>query len=70
VGISLFVDRITDGIASLVCGDGEYTVDFPLRALPGGTKEGDWLRVSFSADEEKKKRVAEEIDSLMDELEK
>ncbi|MCL2683913.1 MAG: DUF3006 domain-containing protein [Synergistaceae bacterium] len=66
--IFLFVDRISDGVATLVYGDGAFTVDMPLCVLPHDTKEGDYIRASFSIDEEKKKRVMDEIDSLMDEL--
>ena len=70
MGISLFVDRISDEIATLVCGDGEFTADVPRRILPSGTKEGDYISASFVLDREKKKRVTDEIDFLMDELEK
>ena len=68
--ISLFVDRITDGVATLVYGDGEFTADLPMCVLPRDTKEGDYVSVSFAPDREKKNRVTDEIDSLMDELEK
>ena len=68
--ISLFVDRISEGVATLVYGDGEFTADVPSCVLPRGTKEGDYIGASFTLDREKKKRAADEIDSLMDELEK
>ena len=68
--ISLFVDRISDGVATLVYGEGEFTADVPLRVLPRGTKEGDYIRASFTPDADTKKRAMDEIDSLMDELEK
>ena len=68
--ISLFVDRISEGVATLVYGGGEYTADVPVCVLPRGTREGDYIRVSFAPDPEKKKRLKDEIDSLMDELEK
>ena len=67
---SLFVDRILDETATLVYGGGEFTADVPRRFLPRGTKEGDYIRASFALDEEKKNRAKDEIDSLMDELEK
>ena len=70
MGVSLFVDRISDGVAALVYGEGEFTADVPVCILPPGTKEGDYIRASFVLDGEKKNRVKEEIDSLMDELEK
>jgi hypothetical protein len=70
MGVSLFVDSISGGIARLVYGDGEFTAHAPLCVLPRGTKEGDYIRVSFEPDTEKKKRVTDEIDFLLDELEK
>ena len=70
MGISLFVDRISDGIATLVYGDGEFTADVPLCVLPRGAHEGDYISASFTLDGEKKKRLMKEIDTLMDELEK
>jgi len=70
MGISLFVDRISDGIATLIYGGGEFTADVPACVLPRDTKEGDYIRASFVIDGEKKKRASREIDSLMDELEK
>ena len=70
MGFSVFVDRILDDVATLVYGDGEFTADVPRCVLPRDTKEGDYIRASFELDREKKKRVRDEIDSLMDELEK
>ena len=66
--VSLFVDGISEGIARLVYGGGEYTAHVPMCVLPRGTREGDYIRASFSPDEEKKNLVRDEIDSLMDEL--
>ena len=68
--ISLFVDRISDGVATLVYGEGEFSAGVPLCVLPRGTREGDYVRASFAPDSEKKNRMRDEIDSLMDELEK
>ena len=68
--ISFFVDRISNGIATIVYGGGEFTAEMPVRFLPDGTGEGDYVRASFVLDPRKKNRVKDEIDSLMDELEK
>lgn len=37
------IDRITDGIATLLVGEDEIVVD--LDTLPEGVREGDWLEV-------------------------
>ena len=64
--IHFFVDRITGGIATLLYEGGDFTATLPTRALPEGTREGDWLRASLETDEDKKTEVTREIDSLMD----
>jgi hypothetical protein len=45
------VDRISDGIAVLLFGDGEYQVTLPVEILPEGTREGHWLDVQFRINE-------------------
>lgn len=42
----LFVDQIENGWAHLLLGEDAF--DVPARLLPAGTKEGTWLRWSFS----------------------
>jgi len=69
MGISLFVDRISEGVATLVYGDAEFTANVPSCVLPRGAREGDYIRASFALDADKKKRLTDRIDSLMDELE-
>jgi hypothetical protein len=68
--IFFFVDRITEGIATLLYDGGNFTAELPARALPEGTREGVWLRAVFEIDGEKRSEIAREIDSLMDELER
>jgi hypothetical protein len=70
MAIYLFIDRISDGIATLLYEEGRFSAALPARALPVGAREGDWLTVSFGIDRDKKSEVKKEIDSLMDELEK
>ena len=70
MGVSLFVDRISGGIATLIYRDGEFTATLPLSALPKNAREGDWLSVSFEIDSGKKKQMKRDIDLLMDELER
>ena len=43
----LFVDQIENGWAHVLLGEDAF--DVPARLLPAGTKEGSWLRWSFSA---------------------
>jgi hypothetical protein len=43
----LFVDQIDAGSARLLLGEEAFSV--PARLLPGGVKEGTWLRWSFSS---------------------
>jgi hypothetical protein len=43
----LFVDQIENGWAHVLLGEDAF--DVPARLLPAGTKEGTWLRWSFSA---------------------
>ena len=37
------IDRITDGVATLLVGEDEIVVD--IDTLPEGVKEGDWFKV-------------------------
>jgi hypothetical protein len=68
--IHFFVDRITGGIATLLYEGGDFTATLPARALPDGTREGDWLRAALETDRGKKSEVMREIDSLMNEPER
>ncbi|MDR0653516.1 MAG: DUF3006 domain-containing protein [Synergistaceae bacterium] len=67
--VSCFVDRITEGIATVLLMDGEneFTALLPAWALRGA-REGDWLRLSFEPDPGKKEENIAAIDSLMREL--
>jgi hypothetical protein len=69
VAISCFVDRITGGIATvlLLDGENESAASLPAWALRGA-REGDWLRLSFEPDPDKKAENAAAVDALMREL--
>ncbi|MGF1583817.1 MAG: DUF3006 domain-containing protein [Bacteroidales bacterium] len=45
------VDRISEGMAVLLFGKEEYQVNLPVEFLPEGIKEGHWLDVDFSINE-------------------
>ena len=59
-GPRFFVDAIEGGHARLLTGGGE-ALTVPVSALPGGTREGDWLRASFEPDPGQKARARSEI---------
>lgn len=64
-----FVEGIDEDMAALLVGEeGEQKLLLPLAYLPGDVREGDWLRVSFERDDEKRESVRDEIESLMDDL--
>ena len=64
-----FVDSISEGMAVLLAGrDGLDRVELPVSALPGGVREGDYLRASFEIDIEKRMSMKCDIDSLLEEL--
>jgi hypothetical protein len=67
--VSCFVDRITEGIATVLLTDGknEFTASLPAWALREA-REGDWLRLSFEFDAAKKDENTAAIDALMREL--
>lgn len=69
VTVSCFVDRITEGVATVLLTDGEneFTASLPAWALRDAG-EGDWLRLSFEPDPGKKNENIAAIDSLMREL--
>lgn len=66
------IDRIAEGVATLLAGEDEIVVD--LDTLPEGEKESDWLKVdtagNFTAAQdrtrERKKLVRGKLDRLRD----
>jgi hypothetical protein len=66
--LRFFVDRITDGFATLLPEIGEGSVTVPESCIPGAS-EGDWLAAGFTADRGKKREMIREINDLMDDLE-
>ncbi len=44
------VDHITDGIVSMLVGLEETYIYMPLKLMPVGTAEGDWVEVKLSYD--------------------
>jgi|GEM_PF-3134556 len=64
-----FVDRISEGRAILLClNDDENALDLPLRNLPLGTREGDYLSTAFVNQEHLREAAQKEISDIMDGL--
>ena len=63
------VDSISDGIVRLLIGDdGEKVHFFPLELFPDGIKEGDWLNLTISIDEDATKKGKQDVADLYKEL--
>jgi len=63
------VDRIEDGThAVLLVGPGEVELVLDVATLPSGTREGDWLRITFAADvaltETRRAAIAERMERI------
>lgn len=65
---SVFVDSISDGICRLTIGEDGHSFYLPSKYLPEGTKEGDYLTLTFEKDEETAGQVKKEIDGLLADL--
>lgn len=63
-----FVDRLEDGVATIIVSVGEGELHIPAYALPEGAGEGDFLRVTLAVDEARKAAERDEIDRLYGEL--
>ncbi len=65
--IAGYIDRIEEDVAVILLNDGDYQLNFPAELLPEDMGEGDYINLSLSQDEEKKRAVLAEALSLMDE---
>ena len=65
--IAGYIDRIEEDVAVILLQDGDYQLNFPAELLPEDMGEGDYINLSLSQDEEKKRAVLAEALSLMDE---
>jgi hypothetical protein len=66
--VYFFADRISDGLAVLIPGDGGGSMTVAVSTLPDGVREGDWLKTSFEIDRKKRAELIRDIDDLMEEL--
>lgn len=62
----LFLDRFEDGVAVLIYGGREIVM--PRGLLPDDAREGDYLRLQFSIDPEKRATAGQEIEELQKRL--
>lgn len=64
-----FVDFIDDEMARILIGGESTPADLPRTCLPAGTRESDWLRVSFELLPEMREQKKKQIKKLLQELE-
>jgi len=62
------IDRIVNNIGVLLIGDEELKVDFPLKLLPKGSKEGNWLKITVEPDQAGTAKQTEKIEGMLDKL--
>ena len=62
------IDRIESNVAVLLVGDEELKVDFPLKLLPKGSKEGSWLKITVELDQAGTAKQTEKIEGMLDKL--
>lgn len=62
------IDRVEGVLAILLLENEEKTINWPLRFLPKGIKEGDILRVNLSIDEKVTEEQREKIMGLIEKL--
>lgn len=64
-----FVDRIENGIATLLLGDDEAgRAEFPVQFLPQGTHEGMILQLTIAIDRAATHHAHEAVQELLDRL--
>ncbi len=62
------VDRISENIAVLLLGDEETEVHMPVHLLPENIKEGTWLQIEFSIDENLTSKRTESNRELLEKI--
>jgi hypothetical protein len=62
------IDRIMSNVAVLMVGDEELKVDFPVKLLPKGSKEGSWLKIEIDLDQAGTAKQTEKIEGMLDKL--
>lgn len=76
--IRAFVDRVEESrtpagvhsIATLMIAQGEafLSIQLPLSLLPKGTKEGEWLQITFEPDADSQQETQRRVEELLQEL--
>ena len=64
-----FIDRIDDGIATLLLGEDEsVAVSVPVSWLPPGVREGICLRMDFGIDQESTRKAHHDVQEMLDSM--
>lgn len=65
----VFVDSINEEICTLLIGKKAFSVDLPVRMLPRGTSEGDWLIMTLQKSERLKRSYRRSMERLLEKIE-
>ncbi len=63
-----FIDRFEGDYAIINIEDDDAKLHIPRRLLPGGSREGGWLNISFELDPEGTRRQEKKILKQLDDL--
>lgn len=63
-----FVDSFEGDTARVLIGGTSSPADLPKTCLPKGTREGDWLRVTFELLPEMREQKKKQVKKLLEEL--
>lgn len=66
--VKAVIDRVEGDYAIILLGDEEQAVNFPLKFMPCGAKEGDCLKIKIDMDQEETTIRNRRIKTLMQEL--
>ncbi len=62
------VDKISDGIATVLIEEQDVVLHIPVASLPENLKEGTWLRVDFSIDHQQTQEMYEKNKQMLQQL--
>ncbi|TVR38977.1 MAG: DUF3006 domain-containing protein [Bacteroidia bacterium] len=62
------VDKISDGIATVLIEDQDAVLHIPISFLPENLKEGTWLSVNFSVDHQQTQAMYEKNKLMLQQL--
>ncbi len=65
----IFVDAINEDRCTVLVGSSAFSVDLPVRMLPSGTSEGDWLILTLQRSERLNRSGRRSLEKLLEKLE-